>query len=1292
MTNQNELVNISFVVSEKFKNEEECNEEMWEAYNMCEQNEFQPHWIQETECHCLEPKKTDVFVMETFSGDVFEKLSQSKCLIVGPRCLLNCFLSGEPIPEGNSPVLTTAMRGTIICTTGLTPEIKKKIQQRVEYMGGIYMKQLRASVTHLISDSVMSLKYEKAIERGIPVLTDGWVDAIWQANMKEFVKYDDSRFDGYKCPVFMNLIVTATNLSKNQKETAKKLINENGGTFMGALDGSKVKVVLAPLNCSLTDKLRYARDNNIACLNVEWVTKSISAGYALPFTEYLVLSTKGCSTPDKSQIPALNCSSISMIKESVNTNHIVEETMTATMNSMTSANNVSLYASNDCQSLAPYISKLDRLDVREAKLAGPFLDGCNIYLTGFPTNHRDKINRILNAGGATRLNDISDSITHVIVGDPSKASNELKLIHGKGLNPHVLSLDWLQESLRLQRPAPEERFIDEKGSSPHAETAEPPSPLSKKNLQMLQRPKRPRAPQLDTDHPRAMENTTEGEDDETSLLQQYLQKTDENSASEITVQYNSTLKPTSKTVSRVDSLNISKTNVSIDPEVTKDRSNDSAVPYSQSTTSEKMFEGKTFLITGFDSEEASIIMENVVELGGRLVFNSRTRVPDYGVVPLLGAVLKDKVNEIVTELFIEDCIDQDKVVEFEYYHRPISISEDAKPLADLVIATSTYSGVERNYLTKLAVILGAQHQDTFARKTNLDRTHLASTHLICPAPKGSKYAAAVKWKLPAVTAEWLRACAKELKHVDETYYLVGEAIAPENSSKAAESSGMGPPSAATPRKIITPRRHFPQAQGTPGCETPPTNKNLSLAMGNTPKTPCGGTATPDTPYGGIATPETPYGRIFRENPSPATRKEWYLWTQKFPNLKEKTPPPPKRRNPSTPLSELRNQFWELVQVPIPPKQARQDEDGQVFEPGPSIPGGEQSHANITTREEGVEQATPLAEEQLIKRKLSYSEDVSKKAIERQIEQLDQVLRGASNTPESRYSPSGNAKVYNEQPTERMNKCMVKDSQPDTVEWEDPGHQRQIPYVPISLVEEAKEDETPMEEERKKKFMLSGIKDRVNYEMVIKKLGGELSTETHFDPTATHLLCIRPSRNEKMLGSIAGGKWVLHCTYLRDCDEKGEFINEEKYEWGNPLSKNVIPEPTGDTEKSIAAAVHRWRLKLSREPGGAFQEMVALLLVNKEKYDQFARLISAGGGTVVQAKAPYDSSPGGRRITHCFIQLNKLDQPVDWAMLASKGILCFQPQYLSEYLTAENPINPRDSVIPEFKKYLSLLPR
>lgn len=44
------------------------------------------------------------------------------------------------------------------------------------------------------------------------------------------------------------------------------------------------------------------------------------------------------------------------------------------------------------------------------------------------------------------------------------------------------------------------------------------------------------------------------------------------------------------------------------------------------------------------------------------------------------------------------------------------------------------------------------------------------------------------------------------------------------------------------------------------------------------------------------------------------------------------------------------------------------------------------------------------------------------------------------------------------------------------------------------------------------------------------------------------------------------------------------------------------------------------MKLLKEPYGPFNDMVALLLASEEKYDQFKRLIEAGGGTVVQARS------------------------------------------------------------------------
>lgn len=63
----------------------------------------------------------------------------------------------------------------------------------------------------------------------IPIVTKEWIEAIWEMNLKDFVTPHDKIFDKYRASVFLNLVVTSTNLPKRQKEEIKRLINTNGG-------------------------------------------------------------------------------------------------------------------------------------------------------------------------------------------------------------------------------------------------------------------------------------------------------------------------------------------------------------------------------------------------------------------------------------------------------------------------------------------------------------------------------------------------------------------------------------------------------------------------------------------------------------------------------------------------------------------------------------------------------------------------------------------------------------------------------------------------------------------------------------------------------------------------------------------------------------------------------------------------------------------------------------------------------------------------------------------------------
>jgi hypothetical protein len=45
-------------------------------------------------------------------------------------------------------------------------------------------------------------------------------------------------------------------------------------------------------------------------------------------------------------------------------------------------------------------------------------------------------------------------------------------------------------------------------------------------------------------------------------------------------------------------------------------------------------------------------------------------------------------------------------------------------------------------------------------------------------------------------------------------------------------------------------------------------------------------------------------------------------------------------------------------------------------------------------------------------------------------------------------------------------------------------------------------------------------------------------------TATHIIASKMSRSEKMLASIASGKWVLHPSYLTHCMEQNKMLKED----------------------------------------------------------------------------------------------------------------------------------------------------
>ena len=104
---------------------------------------------------------------------------------------------------------------------------------------------------------------------------------------------------------------------------------------------------------------------------------------------------------------------------------------------------------------------LAELELGKVKKAGTFLDGCKIFLSGFTEAEQVQLGRVLKFGGAVKLSQVVESISHCVhsVATTTILPHTTKLLANlPDLSPHQVSVQWVVESFKLGRPAPESDF------------------------------------------------------------------------------------------------------------------------------------------------------------------------------------------------------------------------------------------------------------------------------------------------------------------------------------------------------------------------------------------------------------------------------------------------------------------------------------------------------------------------------------------------------------------------------------------------------------------------------------------------------------------------------------------------------------------------------------------------------------------------------------------------------------------------------------------------------------------
>ncbi|KAI9561348.1 hypothetical protein GHT06_012305 [Daphnia sinensis] len=347
------------------------------------------------------------------------------------------------------------MKGVVVTSTGLSPQEQKVIQEKIQFMGGDYSSELSANVTHLIVKSVanFSQKFRVAVGKRIPRMIPEWIDAVWDANLEETFHATDPIFASYICPIFHGCRLSVSQISVEERESIKKIVRANGGEYSAKLERGKTNIVIMPK--AEGEKYVHARQWKILCLKPEWIQASLEKGYAVDPKCFTLNETttlpSTCSTPK-----ALSRSFVNFGNSSVNSTIFDENEQTCQPIDETAVGYPCSFSKPQRYSSLQR-EALDSLDLTLSIKAGPFLKGCKIFLSGFNGPQLEKLRRILSNAGVTRSFVVDKSISHVIVGETVKVDwDQLMRLENK---PHVVTVEWLAQSLRLKSAAPEANYL-----------------------------------------------------------------------------------------------------------------------------------------------------------------------------------------------------------------------------------------------------------------------------------------------------------------------------------------------------------------------------------------------------------------------------------------------------------------------------------------------------------------------------------------------------------------------------------------------------------------------------------------------------------------------------------------------------------------------------------------------------------------------------------------------------------------------------------------------------------------
>lgn len=408
------------------------------------------------------PETQDIYVCFPFEGQVFDKLKDNGFRIIGPQCVISCLILGIPVPKHISPLGNVAMHDVVACCSSMKKAERNELHNLIQLMGGEVSSDFTSLVTHLIAKEVGSKKYQVAANSGVPVVSPKWVRETWKkSNYDHCVAASENEMAEYILPIFKGCTVCVTGLDNKQREVIKALASEHGAVYSGELNMKTCTHLLVESPSGM--KYTYARQWKLHCVSPDWFFDCIKQGNWLSEVPYKV-EPDGETTFGPGNLTSRNeihdtlanstLSNVSSLKNTFASTSIraaeiaAKSRETRTSKQPSSSNNE---CENEHLKLIFKPMKTQSINIHDMTVNecdNYYLDGCEIFLARQPGPIFDMCKKFINNGGGVRQNDLSESVTHIVIWEKTPDEVKTFLLELDCSLPNVISPTWLIDSFK----------------------------------------------------------------------------------------------------------------------------------------------------------------------------------------------------------------------------------------------------------------------------------------------------------------------------------------------------------------------------------------------------------------------------------------------------------------------------------------------------------------------------------------------------------------------------------------------------------------------------------------------------------------------------------------------------------------------------------------------------------------------------------------------------------------------------------------------------------------------------